>query len=204
MGGLPAPPRSVLDVGCGNARFGAYLAAWLGGEFSYLGVDASAELLALARRRNDLPSDTALVEGDLVATASAEALPDGRYSLVAAFGLLHHVPSFDRRLALLGAMAERLEPGGRLAISLWRFGAFERFRHKQVPFEPPIDTADLEPGDVLLSFGEEPAAVRYCHFLDGEEIDRLLAAAALPCLDRFTADGREGSLNDYLVLGQPK
>jgi SAM-dependent methyltransferase len=204
VGGLPAPPRSVLDVGCGNARFGAYLAAWLGGEFSYLGVDASAELLALARRRDDLPSDVALVERDLVAGPPTEALPDGRYSLVAAFGLLHHVPSFDRRLALLGAMAERLEPGGRLAISLWRFGAFERFRHKQVPFEPPIDIADLEPGDVLLSFGEEPAAVRYCHFLDEEETDRLLAAAALPCLDRFTADGREGSLNDYLVLGRPK
>jgi SAM-dependent methyltransferase len=204
VGGLPAPPRSVLDVGCGNARFGAYLAAWLGGEFSYLGLDASAELLALARRRDDLPSDTALVERDLVAAPPAEALPEGHYSLVAAFGLLHHVPSFDRRLALLGAMAERVEPGGRLAISLWRFGTFERFRHKQVPFEPPIDRADLEPGDVLLSFGEEPVAVRYCHFLDEEEVDRLIAAAALPCLDRFTADGREGSLNDYLVLGRPK
>ena len=46
--------------------------------------------------------------------------------------------------------------------------------------------------------------MRYCHFLDEEEIDRLLAAAALPCLDRFTADGREGALNDYLVLGQAR
>jgi SAM-dependent methyltransferase len=204
VGGLPAPPRSVLDVGCGNARFGAYLAAWLGGEFSYLGVDASAELLALARRRSDLPSDTALIERDLVAGPSADALPGGHYSLVAAFGLLHHVPSFARRLELLGEMVERLEPGGRLAISVWRFGAFERFQHKLVPFEPPIETADLEPGDVLLSFGEAPGAVRYCHFLDEDEIDRLLAAAALPCLDRFWADGREETLNDYLVLGRAK
>jgi tRNA (uracil-5-)-methyltransferase TRM9 len=204
VGGLPEPPRSVLDVGCGNGRFGVYLAAWLGGEFSYLGLDASAELLALARRQTGLPADTTLVQRDLVADPSAEALPAGRHPLVAVFGLLHHVPSFDRRRELLGALADRLEPGGRLAVSVWRFGAFERFRHKRVPFEPPVDTADLEPGDALLSFGEEPGAVRYCHFLDGEEIDRLVAAAALPCLDRFSADGREGALNDYLVLGRAR
>jgi SAM-dependent methyltransferase len=202
VGGLPETPRSVLDVGCGNGRFGAYLAAWLGGEFSYLGVDASAELLALARQRNDLPAGARLAECDVV--ADPEALPADRYSLVVAFALIHHVPSFDRRRELLSAMAERLEPGGRLAVSVWRFGAFERFRHKQVPFEPPIRNADLEPGDVLLSFGEKPGAVRYCHFLDEEEIDRLLAAAALPCLDRFTADGREEALNDYRVLGRPR
>jgi SAM-dependent methyltransferase len=204
VGGLPGPPKSVLDVGCGNARFGAYLAAWLGREFSYLGLDASAELLALARRRSDLPPDTTLLERDLVAGPCAEALPGGGYPLVAAFGLLHHVPSFARRRELLRALAERLEPGGRLAVSLWRFGAFERFRHKRVPFEPPIETADLEPGDFLLSFGEAPGAVRYCHFLDEEEIGRLLAETALPCLDRFSADGREGALNDYLVLGRAK
>jgi SAM-dependent methyltransferase len=204
VGGLPEPPRSVLDVGCGNARFGAYLAAWLGGEFSYLGLDASAELLTLARRRSDLPPDTTLIERDLVAGPCAEALPGSHHSLVAAFGLLHHVPSFARRHELLCALGERLDPGGRLAVSVWRFGAFERFLGKQVPFEPPIETADLESGDVLLSFGKEPGAARYCHFLDEEEIDRLLAATALPCLDRFSADGREGALNDYLVLGPAK
>ena len=191
----------MLDVGCGNARFGAYLAAWLGGEFSYLGLDASAELLALARQRDDLPPDTTLIEGDLVAGSCDEALPGGRHSLVAAVGLLHHVPSFDRRRELVSALGERLEPGGRLAVSVWRFGAFDRFRGKQVPFEPLIQATDLEPGDVLLSFGKEPGAVRYCHFLDEDEIDRLLTATALPCLDRFCADGREGALNDYLVLG---
>ncbi len=114
------------------------------------------------------------------------------------------MPSFALRRELLCALAERLEPGGRLAVSVWRFGAFERFRDKQVPFEPPIETSDLEPGDVLLSFGKAPGAVRYCHFLDEEEIDALLAAVALPCLDRFSADGREGALNDYLVLGRAK
>jgi SAM-dependent methyltransferase len=204
VGGLPEPPRSVLDVGCGNARFGAYLAAWLGSEFSYLGLDASAELLALARQRDDLPPDTTLIERDLIVESPAEVLPEGQHSLVAAFGLLHHVPSFERRRELLGQLAEHLEPGGRLAVSVWRFGAFERFRGKQVPFEPPIATADLEPGDVLLSFGRKPGAVRYCHFLDDEEIDRLLASLALPCLDRFVADGREAELNDYLVLGRTR
>jgi SAM-dependent methyltransferase len=194
--------RSVLDAGCGNARFGAYLAACWGRLSTWASTPRPS--FALASRRGDLPSDTTLLERDLVATPCAEALPHGQHALVAAFGLLHHVPSFALRRELLRALSERLEPGGRLAISIWRFGAFERFRAKEVPFEPPIEVADLEPGDVLLSFGKEPGAVRYCHFLDEEEKGRLLAAVALPTLDRFSADGREGELNEYLVLGRPR
>lgn len=201
VAGLSQAPHSVLDAGCGNGRFGAFLATRLREGFSYLGLDASAELLELARRRHDLPADTRLLHRDLVAAPESAAWEDRKFSLVAMFGLLHHVPSFERRLHLLRALSERVEAGGSLVFSVWRFGAFERFRDRQVPFTPPIETDDLEPGDALLRFGNEPGVVRYCHFVDEQEADRLLAALPLPCRDRFSADGREQELNDYYVLG---
>jgi SAM-dependent methyltransferase len=166
-----------------------------------VGLDASAELLELARLRSDLPDDTTLVPCDLVTETESAAWAERKFSLVAMFGLLHHVPSFARRRALLRGLAEHVEPGGSLAFSVWRFGAFERFQHKQVPFAPPIETADLEPGDALLRFGTQPGVVRYCHYLDEQEAERLLDAVPLPCRDRFSADGREQALNDYFVLG---
>ena len=50
-------PLRVLDVGCGNGRFGAFLAGALeadGTRLEYVGVDASAPLLAAARLREVL------------------------------------------------------------------------------------------------------------------------------------------------------
>src|SRR5258706_16420982 len=42
-------PLSVLDVGCGNGRFGVFLAQHLGMDVHYHGVDNSAGLLVGAR-----------------------------------------------------------------------------------------------------------------------------------------------------------
>ena len=46
-----AGDRSVrtLDLGCGNGRLGRFLASRWGERLGYLGVDGSAEILAIAR-----------------------------------------------------------------------------------------------------------------------------------------------------------
>src|SRR5690349_758474 len=44
------PPLSVLDVGCGNGRFGLFLAEALSGDILYLGVDSSPILLERAKQ----------------------------------------------------------------------------------------------------------------------------------------------------------
>jgi tRNA (uracil-5-)-methyltransferase TRM9 len=208
---LPGPALRVLDVGCGNGRFGAFLAEALperAGDIAYCGLDASAPLLDAVRARR-LPVAAVEVQlGDVIETPLESLLTDHSFSLIAVFGLLHHVPSEQKRSALLSSLARRLEPGGLLALAFWRFDDFERFRARRKPFEvwnrdspEAIDIAQLEPGDHLLRWGEGSAAVRYCHHVDAAEGERLVAATGLEHLANYDADGREGSLNRYFLLG---
>ena len=119
------------------------------------------------------------------------------------FGVLHHVPGRERRGALLDTLASRVMPGGSLVATRWRFGDFSRFDSLRLDWSGVgVDRAELEPGDALLEFdgGDVP---RFCHHVDDAEADALAASLALPCVQRFRADGREGELNEYLVWRAP-
>jgi hypothetical protein len=117
--------------------------------------------------------------------------------------VLHHVPGEDARTALVRAAASRLDRDGLLALTFWRYDRDPRFARKRVDpraLHPPLDPADLDPGDTLLSFGNDAEAVRYCHFPQADERERLLRASGLGELTRFEADGAGARLNDYVLL----
>jgi SAM-dependent methyltransferase len=195
----------VLDVGCGNGRFGAFLADRLvPGELRYTGIDSSEPLLARARARALPCAAVELVCVDLV--EAREPLPAGPYSLIALFGVLHHIPGLARRRALLRSLGERLTPGGLLVLTCWQFEAFSRFRDKLIPWQDynrtardPIDVDQLEPGDHLLPWGDSDPAVRYCNFTSEDEMRQLLSNLSFDLVSSYAADGREGNLNRYFI-----
>ncbi len=202
--GLDAP--RILDAGCGNGRFAELLAARLGPSFAYLGVDASAPLLEDATRRDLPPGTAAFLRLDLLESKERRALAGREFDLVVAFGLLHHVPGQETRAELLVALAGLLAPSGLLAVSFWDLARSARLRQRVVPWSrlaarggPHVDLQELDPGDLLLAFGREEEALRYCHFASPEERRELLAALPLAVVAEFMADGREGSLNHYAV-----
>ncbi len=202
--GLPADAR-VLDVACGNARLGRFLAG-ARPALRYTGVDASTELLGLARERGGLGPAPELLRVDLVEGELPGALGERRFDLAACFGLLHHVPGRQRRLDLLACLLERLVPGGLLAVTCWQLVAFERFRSRVIPWESwneraaePIDPARLEPGDHLLPFGETDQP-RYVHFARESETAELLAELGAAVIDTFVDDGRSRDHNRYFVV----
>ena len=188
------PIASVLDLGCGNGRFALFLAARQLQPFSYIGIDSNPELLAFARRRlAPHIADLTLIETDLV----LDELPPMSAQLVTLFGLVHHVPGFERRRALLASAAERVASGGYLALACWRFFEQERFRRRIVPWR---DDIKVEKHDYLLDWRRGERALRYCHYVDDEEHALLIAATGLSLIADYRADGAEGDLNRYAIL----
>jgi hypothetical protein len=158
-----------------------------------------------------------LVATDLVSGGGLECLERQTFNMAVAFGLLHHIPGRQTRSRLLRSMADRLEPSGVLAVSFWQFGEQERFLRRVIPWETynlqaseRIDVADLEEGDVLLTWGDAqeagsgsrgPAA-RYCHFTDESAAEQLVGSLDMEILAHFFSDGDGGRQNLYYVLGK--
>ena len=98
------PPGRALDAACGSGRVTAPLAA---AGHDVLGVDMTAEMLALARAR---------VPGARFAEGRLEDLPveDGSFDLVVCCLALDHCASIERPIAELARAAR---PGGRVILT---------------------------------------------------------------------------------------
>ena len=99
------PGVTVLDLCCGVGGPGRLLTRELG--CAYLGVDASASAVAIARgRAGDLPCR--------FATAHVPPLPAGSFDVVL---LLETMLAFEDKDLLMREIAAALPPGGRLAFT---------------------------------------------------------------------------------------
>lgn len=138
---------------------------------TYTGVDSSAFLLARA-------ADALHGEGITLHTADLLSyIPQTEYDLVVLFGVLHHIPGFAQRRALLERAAGALAVGGVLALAVWAFYEQERFRQRIIPWDslPEYPQLALEPHDYLLDWRSGAPALRYCHYVDRAEMAQLLA-----------------------------
>jgi ubiquinone/menaquinone biosynthesis C-methylase UbiE len=105
---LPEAPGRLLDLGCGTAALAGALKAWGRTPARYVGVDRSAGMLAVARRR---------APGTLVrAEASALPLADGAFDLVVSASSMHDWTEVD---GALGEIRRVLAPGGRAVLLDW-------------------------------------------------------------------------------------
>jgi SAM-dependent methyltransferase len=98
-----APGRRALDFGCGAGRSTRFLRA-LG--FDVEGADVSAAMLARARASDPEGRYLHVADGGL------DRLGDARYDLILSAFTFDNVPG-ERKAALIGALADRLAPGGR-------------------------------------------------------------------------------------------
>ena len=208
LAGRSGERLSVVDVGCGNGRFATYLHE-RAPAFDYVGVDSSAELLEIASRSLELlPGvDHELLDLDLTHELPSARLCDRAFDLIVAFGLLHHIPGSTTRRDLLSDLRRLLSPTGVIALGFWQFADHERFRRRLIHWadynrrtDHPVDLDQLEPGDHLLAWGDDPPALRYCHHADPAEVASLQEAAGLSPSETYTADGAPGTLNLYTLF----
>ncbi len=190
---IPAGKAVVLDVGCGNGRFGRFLQEndVLG---QYTGVDYSPFFLNQVAE-----SGQQVFQRDLSLSGCLDGL--GRFDLIACLATLQHIPGRANRQRLLKEMTDHLALGGRIIVSNWQFLPNPRQRRKILSWESAgIDPSRLEPNDYLLSWGRGGMGRRYVAYLDSDAMNEAAALAGLRIVEQFRADGREGDLNLYTIL----
>src|SRR4051794_22862417 len=144
------PGVTVLDLCCGIAGPGRFLTRELGGE--YLGVDASASAIAIARERaGDDPCRFAV--------AQVPPLPAGCFDVVL---LLETMLAFADKDALVSEIAAALPPGGRFAFTLEEGPPLTAAERAAMPdadtvWLPPLDelTASLEEAGLAVTWHED-------------------------------------------------
>jgi tRNA (uracil-5-)-methyltransferase TRM9 len=197
-------PVYVLDIGCGNGRFLEFLLENKVGVNGYTGLDESRELLSLVEQIEALGVTVDTQKVNLIDTRLTE-IPLGRqeYQLIACFGLMHHIPNFEDRLAILADAATYLAENGVMITSFWQFGQFDRFAKKIIPWNSlALDQTmvdDLEPTDFLLDWQGNLTVPRYCHHFSDEEVDRYVAQLGLPVAADLRGDGKVQGYNRIVV-----
>ena len=104
-----APGESVLDVGCGTGTLAIAVKAAVGASGEVTGIDASPEMIEIARHKAE---GAGVDAGFEVAPIEELPFPDGRFDLVVSSFMLHHLPDGvkGRGLAEIRLV---LKPGGR-------------------------------------------------------------------------------------------
>ncbi|PRX46440.1 methyltransferase family protein [Prauserella shujinwangii] len=108
------PGERVLDIGCGNGQ-ATLDAARLAGSGSALGVDLSAPMLAVARRR---ATDRGVGNAEFLrADAQVHPFPPAHADVaISRTGAMF----FADPVAAFGNLARALRPGGRLVLLVWQ------------------------------------------------------------------------------------
>jgi SAM-dependent methyltransferase len=185
-----APGVTVLDLCCGIAGPGRFLTRELG--CAYLGVDASASAVAIARERaGDLPCHFAV--------ARIPPVPAGPFDVVL---LLETILAFEDKDALVGAIAAALRPGGRFAFTLEEGAPLTAAERAAMPDADtvrltPLDEmiASLERAGLALTWQEDHsrahrATARALAHAFAADADAIAAQIGRPALDELLAAHR--------------
>jgi len=181
---------NILDIGCGNGRFTEVLNEL---HVEYTGIDTDKYLLNEAKSR-ELPNNYQFIHGDGILDVFEYI---EHYDVIVAFGITHHIPSFELRQKWFKKVVSILNLNGIFIFTIWNFPV-EKNPHKTHNI---IDQNDLEEGDYFLGWNNMPDAIRYFHKYSEEEILTILQnITTCKLLERFKADGKSGDLNEYFVL----
>jgi SAM-dependent methyltransferase len=191
--------ESLLDLGCGNGELARELAR-RGHRGPYLGVDFSLPLLREAEIQRE-GFAARFLELDLTKLAGNRAiLESGKWKVVTAFAVLHHIPTKELRLDLLRAVHESLGLEGKFILSNWQFLNSEKLRGRiQDWSKVGLSPADVDPGDSLLDWRRGGEGLRYVHHFSEGELSALAGSSGFTIRDNFFSDGEGGNLGLYQI-----
>jgi SAM-dependent methyltransferase len=131
------PGQRVCDIGCGGGSLTIALARQVAPDGEAVGIDLSAPLLALARRRAEGVAAARFVQADV----QTSRLDEPPFDLaVSQFGVMF----FDEPLAAFAAVRRLLTAGGRLVFACWQ-GVEENPWHMGTALRPLLPPPPLPP-----------------------------------------------------------
>lgn len=191
---------NVLDIGCGNGRFGSFLIESFGDVVNYTGIDNSKVLLDAANDRFSELDNINLHEFDFVDRELSEYTSEN-YDLITIFGVMHHIPSIEKRSQLLKSSYDLLKIGGFLVFTTWNFAEDEKYKDRIIDWsQVGLTKSDIDPGDYLLEWKRGKDAIRYCHNMDQTEVGTILDMLGMPLHSSYQNDGKSGVLNTYYII----
>jgi SAM-dependent methyltransferase len=192
--------ESILDLGCGNGEFARSLSR-RGHQGYYVGLDFSLPLLNDAHR-HEFTFPVHFVRADLAElSVKNDGLPvTGGWSLITAFAMLHHLPSFDLRLALVRNVRELLRNEGLFIHSNWQFLSSPRLKARIQPWAGAgVIAEDVDANDYLLDWKLGQRGLRYIHHFDEAELGELASLAGFEPIETFYSDGENRRLSVYEI-----
>jgi SAM-dependent methyltransferase len=163
------PGVTVLDLCCGVAGPGRFVTRELG--CAYLGVDASASAIAIARERaGDLPCRFTV--------AQIPPLPNGPFDVVL---LLETMLAFEDKDALARDIFPALRPGGRVAFTLEEGVALTAAERAAMPDADTVWLTSID--DMAASLDRAGLAITWQEDHSGAH-----AATARALAEAFAAD----------------
>lgn len=179
----------VIDIGCGCGQTSLELASEVGPDGTVLGVDISAPMLEVARRRAaqaDLPN-VRFLEADAQTHAFAAGGADALFSR---FGVMF----FDDPDAAFANLRKALRPGGRLGFVCWRPLALNEWM--MAPMRAALQSIPAPPPP------PDPHAPGPFAFADETRVNGILTRAGFSGVDIAAHDALIGgnSLEDSVAL----
>ncbi|MFA6514161.1 MAG: class I SAM-dependent methyltransferase [Patescibacteria group bacterium] len=160
----------ILDAGCGNGRL---LETLKTKEINYLGIDNSAELIALAQKNYP---DYKFLEAELteLSFTDLEKFGKEKFNYIFCLAVLQHIPSQSLRVRLLENLRAFLAPNGKIIISNWNLWAS---RHRNLilkqAWKKIIGRSEIDFGDIIFPWknkeGQEISS-RYYHAFTKKEL----------------------------------
>ncbi len=193
---------SILELGCGNGELPLQLSRE-NHRGHYLGLDFSSPLLELAREINQQLADKPSLQvqfrsADLASPDWDAGLSKNKFKHVLAFAVLHHMPGEELRVLMMRKARRLLEYNGLFIHSEWQFLNSPRLVARIQPWSRVgLSEIDVDPGDYLLDWRHGGSGLRYVHFFQVGELQRLAESSGFQVKDTFYSDGMGKHLGIY-------
>jgi len=190
---------SILDLGCGNGRFLKYICQVLpSDDMSYLGIDNNEKLINISIKNFSNIKKFKLVNSNIITDVKNIK---GKYTIVVAFGITHHIPSLKQRKLWFKHISTLIENSGYFIFTKWNID--KDIRSIKLKKEiPSISIKDLEIGDYFYNW-KNKNIYRYVHIYskkETNEIFKILKKSNMILIKSFDSDGKTSVLNTYYIF----